>query len=288
MTAMPSPNLVAIGDNCLDVFLNKDLMTIGGNALNVAVQWRRRGWQARYFGAVGDDAEGDILLDAVATTGLVPEDVERRRGETAVTLLLDEAGDRKFLMESFGVGQNYLPAENLYKAASVADWVHLGTNAGAELLRRLIADRVPFSVDVSTAHLALPLQDIPLLFASGPDAADASIDPIIEAMRQAGAGTIVLTCGSGGAYFDDGSQRLHTRAIPISVLDTCGAGDSFIATFLTAFRFEGLSPEAALAKAAAHASETCTYLGGFRQPIRHIPDWLLEKYAGIVTAAVGD
>ncbi len=29
-------NLVAVGDNCLDVYLTKDAMTVGGNALNVA------------------------------------------------------------------------------------------------------------------------------------------------------------------------------------------------------------------------------------------------------------
>ena len=281
---MSSPNLVAIGDNCLDVFLNKDLMTVGGNALNVAVQWHRRGWRARYFGAIGPDTEGDILAAAVAAAGLSAADIEKRPGDTAVTLLLDEAGDRKFLLESFGIGENYMPAESLYREAAKADWVHLGTNANKELVQRLIADGVPFSIDVSTQHLALPLDGVPLVFASGPESATVPVDPLLAALRKAGAETTVLTCGSRGAFFDDGAARIHSPAIPVVVLDTCGAGDSFIAAFIAGFKFEGLPARAALAKAAGLASDTCTHLGGFPQEVRHIPDWLLKKYAHVINA----
>ena len=51
-----NPNLIAVGDNCLDAYLSKGFVTVGGNALNVAVQWRRQGLNARYFGALGPDA----------------------------------------------------------------------------------------------------------------------------------------------------------------------------------------------------------------------------------------
>ncbi len=48
-----NPTLIAVGDNCLDAYLSKGFVTVGGNALNVAVQWRRQGFNARYFGALG-------------------------------------------------------------------------------------------------------------------------------------------------------------------------------------------------------------------------------------------
>src|SRR5262245_10613511 len=110
MTSTASPKLVAVGDNCLDVYLTRELLTVGGNALNVAAHWRRNGWAARYVGAVGDDAEGEIVLAEIAAAGLWPDDVEIRPGDTAVTLLRDRSGDRTFLLESFGVGENYMPA----------------------------------------------------------------------------------------------------------------------------------------------------------------------------------
>ncbi|UVK49606.1 fructoselysine 6-kinase (plasmid) [Mesorhizobium sp. AR07] len=285
---MTRPKLVAVGDNCLDAYLTNGLLTVGGNALNVAAQWRRNGWAARYFGAVGEDPEGDVVLAELADVGLSPDDVERRHGDTAVTLLRDESGDRKFLHESFGVGENYMPASEHYPAViAAADWVHLGTNANKDLVRQLVADHVPFSIDVSTAHLMLPLEGVPLLFASGPDDVDQPVEPLLSALRAAGAGQVVLTCGRRGSYFDDGTSVVHAPATLVDVVDTCGAGDSFIATFLTGFHFDGLRASEALHKASIAAAQTCTHLGGFPQKPRPIPEWLPAKYASFITDAQG-
>lgn len=276
--------LVAVGDNCLDVYLTKDLMTVGGNALNVAAHWQRHGWPARYFGVVGRDVEGAVILDEISKAGLAAADVETRPGQTAVTLLREEQGDRKFLLEDLGVGRDYLPSADHYRIIAAADWVHLGTNSNAALVRRLAADRVPFSVDISTAHDALPLAGVPLVFASGPDD-DAAVAPLTARLHQAGADQVVVTCGSRGSYFSAGGALLHAPARPVAVVDTCGAGDSFIASFLTAFRCERRGAVEAMQGAAREAAATCLYIGGFPQQPRPIPDWLLEKYASVVASA---
>jgi fructoselysine 6-kinase len=131
--------LVAIGDNCLDVYLSKDIQTVGGNALNVAAHWRMAGHAARYFGAVGTDPEAAVVLEELAIAGLSPTDVEVRAGDTAVTLLRDRLGDRSFLLEAFGVGENFVPSPHADAAIADARWVHLGTNANPDLVRRLSA-----------------------------------------------------------------------------------------------------------------------------------------------------
>lgn len=282
MSRTTSPKLVAVGDNCLDAYLDKNLLTVGGNALNVAMQWCSKGWDARYFGAVGDDPEGEIVLAGIAAAGLSRHDVEIIPGDTAVTLLHDRFGDRTFLLESFGVGENYMPPRETYAVIAAADWVHLGTNANKDLVRRLVEDGVRFSIDVSTNHLAVPLHGVPLVFASGPDEPAAAVEPPIDALRAAGARKIVLTCGSGGSYFDDGTGLRHTQASPVKVVDTCGAGDSFIAAFITAFCCDGLDPDAALRSASLAAAQTCTHQGGFPQELQSIPHWLPNKYADVL------
>jgi fructoselysine 6-kinase len=284
---MPAPSLVAVGDNCLDVYLTKGLMTVGGNALNVAVHWRRAGWSARYFGAVGSDNQGAVILEELERVGLSSEDVERRPGDTAITLLRDDDGDRKFLLEALGVGRDYMPGGDRYRIIAAADWVHLGTNANADLSQRLVADRASFSVDVSTAHRALPLEGVPLVFASGPEEADQPVEPLVTALRGFGAGQVVVTCGSRGAYFSDGGALLHAPATPVLVVDTCGAGDSFIAVFLAAFCCEKRGPAESLHRATAGAAQTCLYIGGFPQTPRRIPDWLLAKYDEFITPTEG-
>jgi len=275
----------AVGDNCLDVYLTKDAMTVGGNALNVAVHWRRAGLDARYFGTVGQDGEGDIVVEETVKAGLSAEDVERRDGHTAVTLLREKEGDRQILFEDLGVGKDYMPSDAHYKIIAAADWVHLGTNAYAALVQRLIADRVPLSIDVSTAHFALPLHNVPIVFASGPDDPREPVEPLVGKLREIGASRIVVTCGSRGAFFSEAGTLQHAPATPVSVVDTCGAGDSFIASFLASYRGAGRPAMEALRQATSDAAQTCLYVGGFQQQPRKVPAWLLEKYAEVISPA---
>ncbi|WP_411905790.1 PfkB family carbohydrate kinase [Rhizobium mayense] len=277
-----NPKLIAVGDNCLDAYLNKGFVTVGGNALNVAVQWRRHGLNARYFGALGQDAEANIMLAAIEEAGLDGSDIEIRPGASAVTLLTDDAGERRFLLESLGVGEGYIPSSERYRALRQSDWVHLGTNASEKLVRCLVTDGVSFSIDVSTRHFDLSLDGVPLVFASGPDDPAEPVEPLIGQFRAAGAGQVVITCGKRGSFYYDGTAASAAGSVPVTVVDTCGAGDSFIATFITSRFFADLPGQAALDRAAERASETCMHLGGFPQPIRAIPQWLLDKYADVI------
>ena len=242
---MTFPKLIAVGDNCLDVYLTKNQMAVGGNALNVAVRWARRGLDARYFGVVGRDAEGDHLLGAIEQAGLNPADVERRTGHTAVTLILDRNGDRRFLLEDFGVGLHYLPDAPRMQALHCADWVHLGTNSSEDLVRAMLAENLPFSVDVSTAHDALPLTGIPLVFTSGPEDASEPIAGILDKFRSKGAKRTVIT-----------DHMLSRRPAP-----------------------------EALDKATSAAAFMCTHEGGFPQTLAPIPGWLPKKYSAVIAAA---
>lgn len=278
-------DLIAVGDNCLDVYLTKGHMAVGGNALNVAAQWRRRGLTARYLGVVGPDAEGDVILGALAGVGLDPADVERRAGNTAVTLIRDHNGDRRFLLEDLGVGDHWVPAPLHHAALRAARWVHLGTNTEPALVRWLLEAGVGFSVDVSTRHADLPLEGVPLVFASGPEDPAEPIEPVFAQFRALGARRTVVTCGSRGAFFDDGGTISSHGAQKIAVRDTCGAGDSFIATFLATLICEGRPGPEALRRATAAAAETCQHEGGFPQPLNPIPAWLFDKYADVIAAA---
>lgn len=279
------PRLIAVGDNCLDVYLTKNHMAVGGNALNVAAQWARQGRAARYFGVVGGDAEGELICAALAGAGLDPADVERRPGSTAVTLLLERDGDRRFLLEDLGVGQGYVPDTPRRADMLAADWVHLGTNTAPDLLAFLAGQGARFSIDLSTRPEDLPLAGVPLAFASGPEAAGAPVAPLLQALRGRGAACAVVTCGSRGAFLDAGAGVVAMPARPVAVVDTCGAGDSFIASFIAAAVIEGRPAEEALRQATAAAAATCGHEGGFPQPLNPIPAWLFDKYADVIATA---
>ena len=94
----------------------------------------------------------------------------------------------------------------------------------------------------------------------------------------------VITCGRRGAFFDDAGEVVHVPAQDIAVVDTCGAGDSFIASFLAA-RISGRAGPEALASATGAAALTCGHEGSFPQPLQPIPAWLFDKYADVIATA---
>lgn len=277
--------LITVGDNCLDVYVDKNLMAVGGNALNVAVQWQRLGLDARYFGAVGQDAEGAIMLKEIGRAGLSSADVERRPGSTAVTLIREKAGDRRFLLEDLGVGDGYVPSEDRYAQLATAGWVHLGTHSSSDLVLRLVADDIPFSIDISTLHEGLALKGVQMVFASGPEDDSQPVEPVLEKLLAAGARKVVLTCGERGAFFADGSGVWSNPARAVTVVDTCGAGDSFIAQFIRSYLLDQEAPASAMCKATEAAALTCQHEGGFPQTLQPIPDWLPRKYANVILGA---
>jgi fructoselysine 6-kinase len=282
---MNAPVVIAVGDNCLDAYLTRNQLAVGGNALNVAVQWHRRGLTARYFGVVGPDAEGDAVLAALAAAGLDAADCERRPGHTAVTLLQDRHGDRRFLLEDLGVGLHYIPEAERLAALRGAAWVHLGTNSAQALLAHLLAEGVAFSVDISTAHEALDLAGVPLVFASGPESETEPVQPLMQRLLALGARRVVVTCGRRGAFYHDGARLHQVAARLVQVVDTCGAGDSFIAAFIAEHLLNQRPAEVALARATEAAALTCGHEGGYPQRLGPIPAWLTQKYAGVIAGS---
>ncbi|NDV49350.1 MULTISPECIES: PfkB family carbohydrate kinase [Salipiger] len=277
-----SAPLITVGDNCLDVYVDKNLMAVGGNALNVAVQWARAGHPALYLGAIGNDPEGDIMFEQISRTGLSTDGIERRTGGTAVTLIRERDGDRRFLLEDLGVGECYEPIPESYAALQQAGWVHLGTHSSPRLVNRLVADAIPFSIDISTERTGFSLAGVSIVFASGPEDKAQPVSPILDRLHADGAETVVLTCGPRGAFFSKGGLRRSAPAHPVQVVDTCGAGDSFIARFLADFAVAGLDPEIAMAAATEAAALTCQHAGGFPQPLRKVPGWLPSKYKDLI------
>jgi len=275
---MLKPNLISVGDNCLDVYLTWGDMAIGGNALNVAMYWHRLGADSRYFGAVGQDGEGEHILSIIKEGDLEPSDVEILKGSSAVSLIVHEAGERRFLLESLGVGENYFPKPSHYQDLTRCDFVHLGTHPNPQLLQRLSQDRVRFSVDLSNHGFEqLDLSAAELVLASGGDAP--SIPAQIEKIKQKGGRKILITCGAQGAYYYEEGQTSYAPARNIEIFDTCGAGDSFLACFVLSKFFCGMSVQESLEDATNQAAMTCTHQGSFIQNIYPIPQWLYEKYA---------
>ncbi len=260
-------SVAAVGDNCIDRYLRPvELVHVGGNAVNVAVGLAAAGLQVMYAGAVGSDADGRLVLSALATAGVDTTHVQVvPNGQTGVTLVeLTADGDRVFLEERLGTTGTYRPAAVTQEALAECAWVHgAGLHADPELLTRLSGPRI--SYDFSHVQLSLLPRLAPALDIAFISAARGGREQALELARQAlqhGARSAVVTLGRDGSVAYDGRLTEHP-AQPVEVVDTLGAGDALIAEVIAA-RLDGAELAEAVDAGGRAAARTCSHYGAWR------------------------
>jgi hypothetical protein len=87
---------------------------------------------------------------------------------------------------------------------------------------------------------------------------------IARRVVEGGAELAVVTLGAKGSVAFDGQRVIVVPAHPIRAVDTLGAGDSYIGTFL-AGRLRGDSVETAMQSATEAASATCLHWAAWPQ-----------------------
>lgn len=264
--------VATVGDNCIDRYLPPiGLAFVGGNAVNVAVQLSRLGRRAAYFGAVGDDSAGSWTRACLAANDLDLEHLRTVPGDTAFTNLdMDAGGDRIIAYEDFGVCRGYRPNGPEIEALQGARHIHLGwLDDGGALKRELAAAGLSVSQDLAVNAGAVALA---IAFASaGPSLERARI--LLRQTLDQGAAIAVVTMGALGSIASDGTHIAETGVTSIEVVDTTGAGDTFIAGFIDA-HLQARTLGDCLVAGRDAAAATCRHLGGFPQqpvPLREVP-----------------
>lgn len=260
------PRVYAIGDNTLDVYIGGVVGTlVGGNALNVAAQLALHGFATEYAGAIGDDAAGRLIREATVDAGVGVRDMVRAPGASAVTTIeVQESGDRRFVSEVFGVTADYTPSDEVVARAAASGWVHIGMVADADALRARLKAADPDVVISQDCAVSTGTDNLDVAVWSVGADRRAAEDALAGGLA-AGLPLVVVTMGSGGALASDGGAAVHSPAHDTRVVDTTGAGDSFIAGFIAA-RLDGADLEQAMEMASAWAAATCGHLGGWPQP----------------------
>lgn len=256
-----------VGDNCIDRFSPSGMSLIGGNAVNVAVQLALLGHESHYFGAVGDDSDGHRTVQELAVHGVKVEHIQFKSGHTAFTLIdILPSGERVFAHEDFGVCAGYRPTSVDVEALKQMNHVHIGwMDDGGALREELCSAGVSVSQDISVNSDVqnLGVYGLAIAFGSvGED--DRAADAMMHRLIFEGARLAVVTRGAKGASVSDGKRSVTQGIEPIEVIDTTGAGDSFIAGFLSA-NLSGRDWETCLESGRRLAGRTCGHVGGFPQ-----------------------
>lgn len=257
--------LVGLGDNVVDRYWTQGLMYPGGNAVNVAVHARRSGAEAAYVGIIGTDDGGDLVESSLRSEGLDLERLRRSEGETAfASVYTDETGNRSFGLCLKGVSLFQPNADDLAYLEKF-DIVHLCETIRMEPSLSQIAERAAVSYDFSDRdnEYAAPLvRDVTVATFSRSESTEEEAEAQVKWAHERGARYVIVTRGARGALISDGFTVHRQTAAPAQVVDTLGAGDSFIARLVVRL-WEGVALPAAAAEAAAYSAEVCSVPGGF-------------------------
>lgn len=265
-------------------------LSFGGAESNVAIGLARLGTPSRWFSKLGNDAIGRLIrreltaegVDVRAATSsehptgfMLKERLggERanvwyyRSGSAASTLALEDIPDD--LLD--GVNLVHCTGIDLVLSAPARETV-LAIVSNARRRGAVISfdvnhrERLMPAAAASVHYRKLAMQ-ADLIFAGADEArllVDAPADNVslLDALgtHYEGAEAVLKLGGSGAIARTTGGELITRSAVPVDVVDTVGAGDAFVAGYLSE-RSREESPETALTTAVAAGAHACTIHG---------------------------
>lgn len=259
--------LAAVGDNCMDVYENIGKAYPGGNPVNVAVYFVRLGGEASYTGVVGTDQYGSLMKEKIAEKGVDVSHIRFVEGNTAITHVELVDGERVFGEYEEGVLADFKLTEEELDFLCGHDMVVSGLWGNVhDDLAKIKARGVKVAFDAATrpddpaAVTAIPSVDY--LFFATDDGDTPQLRETMKRIQEKGPKLVITTLGDKGSIVFDGETYTTFGIIPCNVVDTMGAGDSYIAGFLKGI-LEGKAVEACMEMGAANSSVTLGYNGAW-------------------------
>lgn len=281
---------------------------LGGIATNVACAAASLGepWpvNVELITFIGDDLESDWAISQVQQRGVRTEGVVRRRGGRApfCLILVEPDGKRAIVSEPIEFNEArvelrlrqtivdqvpHLLYVDGYRVPTVLPYIQTAKNLGWRTsvdLDGLPGNwRTPLALAALCSHFDLVFMNRGLAQAIWPDLQagiweNELIESLIQRIQAATpapsspAHTLVLTLGEHGAWvISQGAQAVHIPALPITPVDTTGAGDVFAGVMMaTWLHGKSLVEAASLAAAAAGLSTTAYGAQGLLPSAREI------------------
>jgi ribokinase len=274
--------LPGAGETVLGLGVDRQL---GGKGANQAVAAARAGARSVLLAAVGDDPDGDRMVEALAGRGVDVADVATVPGATGLAVVATSRRDNQIIVvpganARLGVEAAGLPAiapgdvclAQMETPAEVAEALFRRARAAGAVTMLNPAPAVEGARALLPLIDVLVLNETELAWMSGADFAAATSDEALKAQARAlGLGpaqSMVLTLGGCGLAIVAGDTVARMAGHSVEVVDTTGAGDCFCGYLAAALaRGDDLVEGARQANAAAALSVQASGAAG-SVPIR--------------------
>ena len=259
---------------------------LGGNATNVAVGATRLGLNTAIFSSVGNDSNGEMVIDELRKYGVNTSFVDLDiKSQTRYSIVLNYKSERTIL--SYHAKRKYVWPQNV----PPMDWIYYTSlSEGFEIMQRKLINFLdtyptvrlainPGSYQIKNALKTLSkiFKKTDILFVNLEEAEKIAcltlakaktISAIIHKLLEKGVKEVVITDSIRGAWAGNTEEIWHMETYPVEVVSKTGAGDAFSAGYLSA-RFYNHDLPNALAWGTANSCGTIVKYGPH--------DGLLEK-----------
>ena len=231
----------------------------GGAPMNVAMHLLQQQIPVQMLTRIGKDVLGDELTAFLQAKQLPMELIQRdaQLPTCLVTVALDEKYQAKYTIPQPVSWDNIQPENNLQKEVSDFDTIIYGSLAcrqetSYQTLLHLLDNQYfnIFDVNLRPPHFSLKtiellakkadmvkMNDEELLFLSPKNGQNETLETQIRAFADRYQNKIVcVTLGDKGCVVLADNQFYQQPGFKVDVVDTVGAGDSFLATFIAGMR----------------------------------------------------
>jgi fructokinase len=243
--------IVVAGEALIDVVVDADgdtSETPGGSPLNVAVGLARLGVPATLISQVGHDERGGLVVQHVTASEAEIVAVPTDSGRTSVaTAHLDQTGAARYEFDlDWSLPRQELPPCRALHVGSLGTLLEPGRESVLDLVEQAVAREVFVSYDANLRESFMDdreqaWRDVQALGArctlvklSDEDAEllepDSDPDDVARTLVKGERTRLVLlTRGPNGATAFTSDTEVTERPRPVTVVDTVGAGDAFMA-----------------------------------------------------------
>ncbi len=238
--------ILGTGVATLDIYPKQKRMYPGGNEYNIACNAAFVGAEAGFMGVFANDQAGEILEGTLKNIGVDASFSHHEEGSSGYSLVeLKEDGDRVFLMwNKEGVTDLYPITFTEEEIAYVKkyDVICMGRLCCVDLshIKRMAKDHeIPICYDFHAAFTEEVIREVaPYItygFFSCWHLKEEEIKKYLKLTVDLGCKIAVGTRGNEAVIAYDGTRFYKQETMDIEATDTLGAGDSYIAAFLTGY-----------------------------------------------------
>lgn len=260
----------------------------GGADSNVAIGLARLGHSVRWVSALGTDAFGDMIESGISEQGVETVVIRSEGRQTGLMVKTPSKSDKRHVyfyrsgsaasfMTADMVGSQELVGAKILHLTGITPMLSDSTRelvANSAKLAKQLGIKVSFDVnfrpslfDAATAterYLEL-LQNVDVVFGDraemsllvGPRSSD---EELVTEVAKLGPNQVVLKLGAAGALALIQGELFTQSAVAVEVVDTVGAGDAFVAGYLSGI-LDAAGVEETLFRAAFCGAQACRDLG---------------------------